>query len=85
MGAGMKIPKFKTTGFGLIDVGDGRQELEAYFSKRRKCKPKECIGFVPINKPIKVLIEAEIVDTFGHDDTVSIEFEMKIKKIKVVK
>ncbi len=71
----MKIPKFKTTGFGLIDIGVGRSALSKYFSARD--------GLCAANRPIQVLIKAEISDQFGGDDGTSIEFEMRILDMKV--
>lgn len=78
----MKIPQIKS-GFGLLDVKSGRAALSKYFDER---KPRKSgWGTVPKNKPIKVLIEAEIVDQWGNDDGVSIEFELKVKNVKVKK
>lgn len=78
-----RVPAFKSTGFGLIDIGVGRTKLEKYFSYKRPATVKEGIGFRPINKPIKVTIEAEIVDQWGINDETSIEFELEIKSLKV--
>lgn len=81
----MKIPAFKSTGFALLDVGVGRKALERYFEKKDWATTKGGCKFIPTNKPIKVIIEAEITDQWGHDDGTSIEFEMRVKNIKVKK
>jgi hypothetical protein len=77
----VKVPNFKTTGFMLIDIGMGRLALAKYFDKKRKLEIG--YGYTPVNKPIKVLIEAEITDRWGADDGISIEFEATIKKMKI--
>lgn len=79
----MKIPNFKSTGFALLDIGMGRSKLEKYFLDKRPATKKEGFGFRPVNKPIKVLIEGEIVDQWGANDGTSIEFEMNVKNIKI--
>lgn len=62
----------------MLDVGVGRSKLSKYFDQKNHDP-------VPIfrPKPIKVIIEAEIIDQWGHDDGTSIEFELNVKKIKV--
>lgn len=73
------------SGFAILDVKSGRHKLYDYFFEKRKAKKSEGIGFRPVNKPIPVIIEAEIVDIYGDDDGVSREFELKVSKVKVVK
>lgn len=67
----MDLPEFETTGFALLDVGKHRVTLANYLKKG--------------GKPPKVTIEAEVVSQWGGNDGVSIEFELKIKKMKVKK
>jgi hypothetical protein len=81
----MKIPEFKTTGFAILGFGIGRAKLAKYFEKQRHALPDEGIGFRPVNKPIKVTIEAEITDQLGGDDGTSIEFELVVKKLSIKK
>lgn len=69
--------------FGILDVRRGRGRLFDYFKKKRPATKDEGIGFRPVNKPIPVVIEADIVDINGNDDGVSREFELKIKKITI--
>lgn len=72
----MKLPKEIKSDFAILDVKSGRKILEKYFEKR---KPNG----TPINKPIKVIIDAEICGQWGGDDGVSVEFEMNINNIKI--
>lgn len=68
----MKVPNFKTTGYALLDVGVGRKGLSKYYGNGK-------------NKKIKVLIEGEITEQYGHDDGTSIEFILNVTKLKVKK
>ena len=74
-------PKTFTSKFGLLDVTKGRQGLHKYFKDERKPARKGQVGDRPVNPPVKVLIEAEVVDSWGNDDGVSREFQLDIKKI----
>jgi hypothetical protein len=57
------------SGFGILDVKHGRRNLEKHFKVKGA-------------KPIPVTIQAEIVDQWGGDDGVSIEFELQVKSVK---
>jgi hypothetical protein len=69
--------------FGILDVKRGRGWLFDYFKRTRPATKSEGIGRIPVNKPLPVTIEAEIIDVYGGDDGVSREFELKIKKVTV--
>lgn len=71
--------------FAILDVKRGKNQLFDYFRQKRLAKKSEGIGYRPVNKPVKVVIEAEIVDIYGNDDGISREFELSVKKVHVVK
>ena len=65
-----KIPKIKTSGFGLIDITRGKVAL----AKRQG------IGNKPY-KPIPVTIHGFIEHAWGSDDGESQEFSLDIKEL----
>ena len=68
------LPKRITSDFALLDVKMGRNVLfkAVGFNKRPSERPR-----------IFVTIEAEIVNTWGDDDGVSREFELKVTSVKL--
>lgn len=81
----MTLPAAIKATFALLDVTTGRKKLAHYFKDKRPAKKSEGTGYRPVNKPIKVTIEALIVDVWGNDDGISQGFELEIKKLKVKK
>jgi hypothetical protein len=55
------------SGFALLDVKSGRKGLAKEVKKRK----------------IPVVIKGFIVSEWGHDDGVSIEFEVEVKEVKI--
>lgn len=68
-----KIPNFTSTGFGLIDIGAGRNALY-----RRQGHGTREFDRIP------VVIHAYLTHALGHDDGVSREFALDVQKVQVV-
>lgn len=62
----MSVPRIKST-YALLDVMAGRKALAKHLAK---------------HGPVRVTIEAEIVDPFGSDDGESIEFNCEVFSVK---
>lgn len=60
------MPRIQST-YGILDVMKGRKKLAKHLAK---------------HGPVRVLIEAEITEPFGHDDGDSIEFNMAVHSVR---
>lgn len=59
------------SGFAILDITDGHQELE------------NRLGFSPGNEPVEVTIKARITHAWGQFDGVSQEFAIDVTDIQV--
>lgn len=66
------VPEFKSTGYALLDVGEGRFALEKYLNTHP-------------GKKIPVVVYGEIDYPFGSDDGESIEFVLQVRRMTVIK
>jgi len=72
------IKNLKTTGFGTIELkGFGRRKLEKLIDAAN-------LGSTDKFQPVKITIEAEIVDISNSFDGKGQEFQLSVKKLKQV-
>lgn len=73
----MSKPKFKTSGFALLDVTAGRRKLAEHFRERPAIDP------CPTKYRIPVVIYGYLDHTVSGDDGTSQEFAVIVENLKI--